>query len=158
MNFKIKLILMMMLLVNVSLFAQDSYSLTGIVSDIDGNTLIGVNVLKANSSTGAVTDIDGRYQLNVTNGDVVEFSYVGYATQSITITGQKTLDITLTEDIAGLGEVVVVGYGTVKKSDVTGAVSSIKSADLTAFPVLDAAQALQRRRYREPPLHDVQAR
>lgn len=144
MNLKIKLILMMVL-INVSLFAQDSYLLTGIVSDADGNSLIGVNVLKSNSSTGAVTDIDGRYQLNVTNGDVVEFSYVGYAIQSITINGQKTLDITLLEDAEVLGEVVVVGYGSVKKSDVTGAVSSIKSEDLNAFPVLNAEQALQGR-------------
>jgi TonB-linked SusC/RagA family outer membrane protein len=144
MNLKIKLILMMVL-INVSLFAQGSYLLSGNVSDANNSPLIGVNVLIANSSVGAISDGEGRYQINVTNGDVVKFSYLGYLSQSVTITGQKTLDISLVEDAEGLGEIVVVGYGSVKKSDVTGAVSSVKSEDLNAFPVLDAAQALQGR-------------
>jgi len=144
MNLKTKLILMMILMLNVSVFAQNSYLLTGSVSDVNNTPLIGVNVLVVGSDVGTITNLDGDYKLDVTSGDVVQFSYTGYSTQSITITDQKTLDITLQEGI-DLEQIVVVGYGSVKKSDVTGSVSSIKTKDLNAFPVLDAAQALQGR-------------
>jgi len=145
MNLKTTLILMMLLLLNVALFAQDGYNLTGKVSDTDNIPLIGVNIVVVNTSTGTTTDIDGNYQLKVKSGDVLEFSYTGYTTQSITLSGQKELNITMAGNDALLDEVVVVGYGSRKKSDITGAVSSVNSEELTAFPVLDAAQALQGR-------------
>lgn len=145
MNLKARLTLFGILLFNISLFAQDGYVLSGNVSDTDNIPLIGVNVLIAGTSTGTVTDIDGNYQLEVSTGDVLQFSYTGYAYQSITITNQKELNITLAGDATLLDEVVVVGYGSRKKSDVTGAVSSVKSEELNAFPVLDATQALQGR-------------
>ena len=145
MNLKLNLTLMMILLLNVAVFAQDGYTLTGQVLDADNVSLIGVNVLVANTSTGTVTDVDGNYRLKVSSGDVLEFSYTGFASQSITITDQKTLNVTLGEDANLLDQIVVVGYGSRKKSDITGAVSSIQSEELTAFPVLDAAQALQGR-------------
>ena len=144
MKLKVNLILIMVLLLNVSLFAQNSYTLSGTVSDSGNNPLIGVNVLKAGTSTGTVTDLGGNYQLEVSSGDVLQFSYTGYTDQSVTISNQTSLNITMAEG-ALLDEVVVVGYGSRKKSDVTGAVSSVKSEELTAFPVLDAAQALQGR-------------
>ena len=145
MNLKLNLTLMMVLLLNVAVFAQDSYTLTGKVLDTDNMSLIGVNVLITDTSVGTVTDIDGSYQLKVKSGDVLKFSYTGYATKSVTVTNQKTLDVTLGEDANLLDQIVVVGYGSRKKSDITGAVSSIKAEELTAFPVLDAAQALQGR-------------
>ncbi len=145
MKLKINLILMMVLLLNISSFAQGSYTLTGNVSDADKLPLIGVNIVKANSTIGTTSDVDGNYQLEVSNGDVLEFSYTGFAPQSITITDQRTLNVTMGENSNLLNDVVVVGYGSRKKSDVTGSVSSIKSEELTAFPVLDAAQAIQGR-------------
>lgn len=145
MNLKARLTLFGILLFNISLFAQDGYVLSGKVSDADNVPLIGVNVLIAGTSTGTITDIDGNYKLEVSTGDVLQFSYTGYAYQSITISDQKELNIIMKGDAALLDEVVVVGYGSRKKSDITGAVSSIKAEELNAFPVLDAAQALQGR-------------
>lgn len=145
MNLKAQLILMMLLLFNVAGFAQGTYTLTGNVSDASGSPLVGVNVLKVNSSLGTITDMEGNFTLEAASGDVLRISYLGYLTQQIKITDQKTLNVTLAEDVTGLGEIVVVGYGSVKKSDVTGAVSSIKAEDLNAFPVLNAEQALQGR-------------
>ncbi len=145
MNLKLTLFLMVILLFSVSLFAQDGIAVSGKVTDTGNLPLVGVNVLIANTTTGTVTDFDGNYQLKVDKGDELVFSYLGFVSQSITITDQTTLNVTLVEDDQVLDQIVVVGYGSVKKSDVTGSVSSVKSEELTAFPVLDAAQALQGR-------------
>lgn len=145
MKLKTNLILMIVLLANISLFAQDSYDLSGIVMDAEKMPLPGVNLVIANTTRGTVTDFDGKFKLQVSPGDVVEFSYIGFLKQSVTITNQTTLNITMQEDASKLEEVVVVGYGTQKKSDITGSVSSVNSEELNAFPVLDAAQALQGR-------------
>jgi TonB-linked SusC/RagA family outer membrane protein len=145
MNLKTKLILAGILLFNISLFAQDGYVISGIVTDASNVPIPGVNVIVAGTSRGAATDFDGKYQLDVKNGEKLKFSFLGYITQTVALTGQKNLNITLAEDASALDEVVVVGYGSRRKSDVTGAVSSVKSEELNAFPVLDAAQALQGR-------------
>ena len=135
----------MVLLLNIPLFAQESYTLSGTVSDQSNMPVPGVNVIKVGTSTGAATDFDGNYSIEVSNGDVLQFSFLGYVSQSVTIDGQQTLNISLQEDAAQLDEVVVVGYGARRKSDVTGSVSSVKSEELTAYPVLEATQALQGR-------------
>ncbi|TXF90375.1 TonB-dependent receptor [Neolewinella aurantiaca] len=140
-----KLMLVGLLFLNISLFAQDTRVLTGTVSDADDFTLIGVNILVTGTSRGTSTDFDGNYELEVSTGDVLQFSYTGYVSQTITVGNQTELNVTLAGDAAVLEEVVVVGYGSRKKSDITGAVSSVKSEELNAFPVLDAAQALQGR-------------
>ena len=146
MNLKAKLILIVILFFNITLFAQDSYSLSGtVVSKPDNSPIPGVNVLIAGTTSGTSTDFDGNFTLDVKSGDVLQFSYVGFMTQSITISGQTSLNVVLEEDQNQLDEVVVVGYGARRKSDVTGSVSSVKTEELTAFPVLDAAQALQGR-------------
>lgn len=145
MNLKTKLALIMMLLVNISLFAQDGYNLTGTVTDETNMPVPGANVVIQNTTTGTSTDFDGNYSITVKNGDVLEFSYIGYAKKSVTINGQQTLDVVLAEDASQLEEVVVVGYGSQKKSDITGSVSSVKSEELNAYPVLNAEQALQGR-------------
>lgn len=145
MNLKIKLALMLIMVFNISLFAQDGYQLSGTVTDESNVPLPGVNIIIANSSKGTTTDFDGKYQIEVSSGDVLKFTYVGYSTKSIAITNQTTLDVVLVEDAAQLDEVVVVGYGARRKSDLTGSVSAVKTEELTAFPVLDAEQALQGR-------------
>ena len=117
-----------MLLVNISLFAQDGYNLTGTVTDETNMPVPGANVVIQNTTTGTSTDFDGNYSITVKNGDVLEFSYIGYAKKSVTINGQQTLDVVLAEDASQLEEVVVVGYGSQKKSDITGSVSSVKSS------------------------------
>lgn len=142
---RIKLILVGLLLFSTSMFAQSTRVLTGTVSDENNETLIGVNILIATTTRGTVTDFDGKYSIEASTGDVLVFSYTGYESQSITVSNQTELNVTLNEDVNQLDEIVVVGYGSRKKSDITGAVSSVNSEELTAFPVLDAAQALQGR-------------
>lgn len=145
MNLKTKLVLMMVLLLNISLFAQDGYTLTGTVLDETNMPVPGANVVIQNTTTGTSTDFDGNFSITVSNGDILEFSSIGYAKKEVAITGQQTLNVVLAEDASQLEEVVVVGYGSQKKSDITGSVSSVKSEELNAYPVLDAAQALQGR-------------
>ena len=133
MNFKTKLILLMMLLLNVSLYAQDSYTLSGNISDADNIPIIGANILIEGSTRGAITDIDGNYDIQVNSGDVLLISYLGYSAQSIPITNQRVLNISMFEDANQLDEVVVTGYGTRKKSHNTGAIAQVKGSDVAAI-------------------------
>lgn len=126
--------------------AQEKTISGTVTSKSDGEALPGVNVVIKGTNTGASTDFDGNYKITVNgNRAVLVFSYVGFATKEITLGNSSTVNVTLDDDLAALDEVVIVGYGARKKSDLTGAVSSVKSDELTAFPVLDAAQALQGR-------------
>lgn len=142
MNLKTRLALLVILLLNIPLFAQEGYTLSGTVSGSDNLPIPGVNVVKVGTSTGAATDFDGNYSINVSNGDVLQFSYIGFVTQLVTINGQQTLNVTLTEDAAQLDEVVVVGYGTQKKSHVTGAISKVVNEDLDQIAVARVDDAL----------------
>ncbi len=142
MNFKTKLILTALLLLNVSLWAQDSYLLSGTVTDEANVPIPGVNVIIANTTTGTSADFDGNYSIEVTNGDVLQFSSIGFASKSITINGQQTLNVTLAEDSALLDEVVVVGYGSRKKSHLTGAVAKVGGDDVAAVQAARVDDAL----------------
>ncbi|RED45731.1 SusC/RagA family TonB-linked outer membrane protein [Seonamhaeicola aphaedonensis] len=130
----------------LSASAQDKTITGTVTSESDGLGLPGVNVVVKGTTTGTATDFDGNYSINV-SGDstILVFSYVGYVTQEITVGVRNEISIALIEDAASLDEVVVVGYGARKKSDITGSVSSVKAEEVTAFPVLDAQQALQGR-------------
>ncbi|GAA4958576.1 TonB-dependent receptor [Algibacter aquimarinus] len=127
-------------------YAQERTIKGTVTSAEDGITLPGVNVVVKGTNNGTSTDFDGNYSINV-NGEsvILLFSYVGYASKEVAVGSSNTINVVLKEDLAALDEVVVVGYGSRRKSDVTGAVSSVKSEELNAFPVLDAAQALQGR-------------
>ena len=119
------LLLMLSVCFQVTLLAQTK-TITGKVTDGgDGQPLPGVNILIKGTSRGSVTGIDGSFTLNAEASDVLVFSFIGYVTQEITIGNQTTIDVTLQPDIANLSEVVVVGYGTQEKSDVTGVVSTV---------------------------------
>jgi len=142
MKLNIKLAFFMMLLGNISLFAQDSYPLTGTVTDADGITLIGVSVVKDGTTSGTVTDFDGKYQIDVTEGESLRFSYTGHTTKTIGITGQTVQDVVLKSDAALLDEVVVVGYGTRKVSHNTGAIAQVGGEDLAAVQVARVDEAL----------------
>ncbi|MEP2279123.1 carboxypeptidase-like regulatory domain-containing protein, partial [Maribacter sp.] len=142
MNLKTKLTLVMMLLLNISLFAQDGYTLTGTVTDETSMPVPGANVVIQNTTTGTSTDFDGNFTITVSAGDVLEFSSIGYATKAVDITGQQTLNVVLAEDASQLEEVVVVGYGTVKKSHLTGSVAKIGGAEVAAVQVARVDDAL----------------
>lgn len=123
------LILMLSLLLGNFAMAQQSV-LTGKVTDSSsGESLPGVSIVVKGTTNGTITNIDGNFTLGVKKGDVIQFSFVGYKTQEIVADGQKNLRIALAVDNAELEEVVVIGYGQVKKSDATGAVSTVSSKD-----------------------------
>lgn len=143
MKLKTLLAFFVILLFNITLFAQESYNLTGTVIDgSDNYSIPGASVLVTNTSKGVVTDIDGNYSIIVQKGDVVQFSFIGYVTQTITITDQKTLDIVLSEDTKVLEEVVVIGYGTQRKSHTTGSISKVVNDDLDQIAVSRLDDAL----------------
>ncbi|RYH75794.1 SusC/RagA family TonB-linked outer membrane protein [Flavobacteriaceae bacterium 144Ye] len=100
--------------------------------------LPGVNVLVKGTTQGTATDFDGKYQININNGDILVFSYLGYITQEITYTGQSTIDVSLVEDASQLDEVVVIGYGSVKKEDLTGTTDLLTSDDFNKGPIVSA--------------------
>jgi TonB-dependent starch-binding outer membrane protein SusC len=123
-------------------YAQE-LTLTGKVTDAaDGSTIPGATIVVKNTTTGTVTDIDGKYSLKVKSGDVIVISYVGYTTQEITVTNQKTLDIVLATGVKSLNEVVVIGYGTVKKGDATGAVTAIDKRDFNMGAISSPQQQI----------------
>lgn len=127
-------------------YGQESTTISGtITAGDDDSALPGVNVLVKGSTEGTITDIDGKYSIECKTGDVLVYSFIGYLSEEVTIASQQTIDMSLSPDIASLEQVVVIGYGTRKKTDITGAVSSVKTDELTAFPVLDATQAIQGR-------------
>jgi len=139
----LSLLVLFICLVSVSAYAQETIS--GKVVDESGESLIGVNVLIEGTSEGTVTDIDGEFSLEAASDAVLLFSYIGYESQTVPVDGRTTLNVTLRTNATALDEVVVVGYGSVQKSDVTGSVASVKPEELQAFPVLNAGQALQGR-------------
>lgn len=118
----------------------------GKVTDAKGEPLPGVSILVKESGRGTVTDEEGHYTLeNIDRDAVLVYQFLGHQTREIKLSGQEILDVTLQEDIAGLDEVVVVGYGTIRKSDLTGSVSRIKAREINAFPQTNIIQALSGR-------------
>lgn len=136
-----KLVLPVFLLLGSIIYAQQ---VSGIVSDKSG-PVPGVNVLVKGTTTGTVTDFDGKFEISASNGNILVFSFVGYLTQEVRYSGQSSINVLLEEDAALLDEVVVVGYGTKKKSLVTGAISSISSKDIQNTSAPRVEQVLQGR-------------
>jgi TonB-linked SusC/RagA family outer membrane protein len=118
--------------------------ITGIVSDKSGAPLAGVNIVAAGTAVGVISGADGRYSIDVPlDAKSLKFSFIGMETQDIEIGTQASINVTLLESAIGLEEVVVVGYGTQKKSDITGSVVSVSNEQITARPVTNVFQALQ---------------
>ncbi len=142
-----RIFLLLFTFCSVLLSNAQQKAIQGIVTDQDsGESLPGVNVIVKGTSIGASTDFEGGYSLNISQENaVLVFSYLGYITKEIPVGANTTINAVLVEDVAALDQVVVVGYGARKKSDITGSVSSVKSEEINAFPVLDAQQALQGR-------------
>ena len=117
-----------------------------VINSEDGSALPGVSVAIKGTTTGAITDAEGRYRITVPNAEsILVFSFVGFLTAEITTGNRTTIDVRLAGDLKSLSEVVVVGYGTQKKSDLTGSVSSITAKDIRQVPVASLDQALQGR-------------
>jgi len=124
-----------------SLYAQQR-TITGTVTDSKGETLIGVSVIAKGATTGTITDLDGKYSLPVgSEVNALTAKYIGMRTMDVPITG-NVVDIVMAEDHAQLEEVVVIGYGTVRKKDLTGAVSSVSADAIAAVPVANVTEAI----------------
>lgn len=128
-----------------SVYGQ-SEQITGTVLDAQGVPIPGVNIVQKGTSNGVVTDFDGNFTIQLATGqDTLVFTYIGYQTKEIKVDNQTTLNITLQEDTQALDEVVVVGYGTTTKSDLTGSVASVSSEEITQVPSSRVDQVLQGR-------------
>lgn len=117
----------------------------GTVTDQQGLPLPGVTIIIEGTSSGTVTNEMGNYEISAEEGQVLVFSFVGFHSQKHTVSNQSILDITLEEDAKSLDEVVVIGYGAVKRSDLTGSVAQVKSEELNSFPTTNVMQALNGR-------------
>ena len=106
---------------------QQMKRITGVIKDAAGDPIIGANVVEKGTTNGTVTDIDGKFTLEVQNKGMLQVSYIGYLTQELSVNGKTSLNVIMTDDSQNLSEVVVVGYGTQKKVNLTGAVSTVKS-------------------------------
>ena len=126
----------------LTIFAQ-GHQVSGIVKDATGEPMIGANVMVKGTTNGTITDFDGNFTLSgVKASDVLVFSYIGCITQEIKVGNQTKFDVTLKDDAQALEEVVVIGYGTTKKKDLTGSVASVGGETLAKVPVTSAAEAL----------------
>lgn len=139
------LLWMLLFLGNVSVFAQ--HAVKGQITDAKtGEPLVGVNVvLKGLSESGTISDLNGNYSLSVSESSTLIFSYIGYVSQEVSVKGRSVVNVSLSEDVEALEEVVVIGYGTMRKRDVTGALSQVKAKDMQAITVPNPIQALQGR-------------
>jgi hypothetical protein len=138
-----KKLLLFLLILPIGIFAQGT--LKGVV--LDGSSqqpLPSVNIIVEGTTTGTTSDFDGNFTLsNIKNGDKIVFSYLGFLNQTITYNGQKEITVTLQEDAQQLKDVVVIGYGTVKKKDATGSVNTVTTKDFVKGPVVAADQMIQ---------------
>ena len=141
-NMRHALLFFLVTMISLSVSAQN-VTVKGTVTDKTGETVIGASVVeKGNPSNGTITDIDGNYTLSVPSKATLVFSYVGMTTQEAAVKGQTVINIVMSEDAQALEEVVVIGYGSVKKKDLTGSVATVNSEVLAAVPVASATEAL----------------
>ncbi|MEL6842992.1 MAG: TonB-dependent receptor plug domain-containing protein, partial [Bacteroidota bacterium] len=127
----------------MGLFAQGQIS--GKVTNTDGEALVGASVVVQGTSRGVLTDNEGSYKIQASEGDVLVVSYLGHLTQEVTVGSSSTVNINLAPDEYALSEVVVTGYATQRKEDVTGSVAVVKTKELTAVPSGNVANQLQGR-------------
>lgn len=132
-------------LVEFTLNAEFQTTVTGTVTDATGLPLPGASIVEKGTTNGTQTDFDGNYSIEVSNGATLVVSYIGYAKQEIAVNGRTNINITLEEDASQLDEVVLVGYGTQSRINVTNAISSVSSEDLVETPAIGVQQALQGR-------------
>ena len=131
---------------NLPLVAQQKKTVKGVVKDGSGEAVIGANVVIKGTTTGSITDFDGNFVLdNVPDNAVLQISYIGYRTLDVPVSGKSSLNIKLEEDSEKLEEVVVVGYGTQKKGEITSSVTSVKAEDFNKIPVVNPMSLVEGR-------------
>jgi len=128
------------------IFGQEAakYKVTGkVIASSDNSSLLGVNIRVKGTTAGTVTDIDGNFSIDLDQNDILIISYIGYITEEISVEGRTNIEVKLVEDIVQLEEVVKIGYGTAKRKDVTGSISSINSEEITKTQPITIEQSLQ---------------
>lgn len=141
-NMRSLLLFFMVAMISLSVSAQN-VTVRGTVTDKTGETVIGASVVeKGNTGNGSITDLDGNFSVTVPSNATLVFSYVGMKTQEIAVKGQTTINVVMEDDAQALEEVVVIGYGAVKRKDLTGSVATVSSDVLAAVPVASATEAL----------------
>ena len=139
---KIKVLFVLFLSVTFA-YAQQNVTVTGKVTDETNQGLPGVTVLEKGTQNGTITDADGNYTLQTNENAILAFSFVGFQTKEIPVDGKNMIDVNLKNEVVGVDEVVVVGYGTRKKADLTGAIGSVDAGQIVKQPSLRATQAIQ---------------
>src|SRR6056297_1571451 len=140
-SFRLYLFLLFVLVFSMGAQGQ---TVSGVVTSADDNQpIIGASVVAKNGGNGATTDFDGNFEINASPDDVLVFSYVGFKTVEIPINGRSTINVSMQVDVAALDEVVVLGYGTQRKADVTAAVSEVDLSTLENVPVANASRLIQ---------------
>ncbi|WP_405564522.1 SusC/RagA family TonB-linked outer membrane protein [Polaribacter sp. Asnod6-C07] len=146
MNLKIKSVFFVVLLFCTSLYAQNEVTIKGTVTSLsDGEPVLGANIIIVGTKKGASTDFDGKYTLKVKKGDIIQFTYLGFKSKTITYSNQLTLDVALEEDADVLDEIVIVGYGDQKQKNVTSALTKVSGDDLQNQAVSRVEDALKGR-------------
>lgn len=136
--------LLLLLTLSPHLFAQD-VQVSGQIVDENGDAIPGASVLVKGTTTGVAADMDGNYSISAPANGTLVFSFIGYTSREVEIGNQSQINVTLQPDLSDLEEVVVVGYGTARKSQLTGAISSVGNKEIVELPITDARQALQGR-------------
>lgn len=136
---------MFLLLLSSSVLFAQNVQVRGQIVDENDQAIPGASVLVKGTTTGVAADMDGNYSISAPSTSTLVFSFIGYSPKEVTIGNQSQINVKLTPDISNLEEVVVVGYGTVRKSQLTGAISSVGSKEIAELPITDARQALQGR-------------
>ena len=134
---------LILLLIATSAWSQTKTISGKVTAQEDGTGIPGVNVLEKGTSNGTVTDASGNYSISIAGDGTLIFSFVGYTSQEVPVGNQSTIDVSLTLDVTSLNEVVVIGYGTQEKKELTSAVTSVKAEDFNRGTVNDPAQLLQ---------------
>ena len=140
-----KLISLLLLICSIPLHAQRTLKVSGTVSDGSSAPLIGATVMVKGTTNGTMVDVDGKYSISVSEGDVLQALFTGFITEEVTVGKNTTINFILREDRQLLDEVVVIGYGAAKKSDLTGAVTNVKMNDLKDLPAYSVDNAMQGR-------------
>lgn len=143
-NYYWKLLLLCLAFVSTHTVYAQSRAVSGsVTSGEDGTPIPGVNIIVKNTTTGTVTDVEGKYTLSVGDDDILVFSSIGYTTQEVAVSGRSAIDIVMQSDIQSLSEVVVVGYGSQRKADITSAVSVIDMENIGDVPAANVSRLLQ---------------
>ena len=138
-----RLVLILFTAVAVTTVTAQNMNVKGIVKDTSGEPVIGATVIQKGTSQGVITDFDGRFSLNAPSNSTLLISYIGFTTQEVSVNGKNLISVTLEPESQTLSEVVVVGYGTMRKSDLTGAVGSLGAKEMEKSPVVSVGQAIQ---------------